>query len=193
MTETYQTILSVAKDLFVKQGYTATSMRQVAEAVGIGKATIYHHFPDKQAILMTLVKTNVGRMHDALVAIEVEGDPRRRFEIAAIESIRFLYESADLLQIARREVPNAREHMLSKYFAFYEQYVQLLKEALVRGMEMKIFRPHNPEEAARVFMTMIQGSFAFVYLTGNRTEKPEQAAARLLDIFFNGINAEPQR
>ncbi|MBP7355576.1 MAG: helix-turn-helix transcriptional regulator, partial [Longilinea sp.] len=34
--ETYNKILSAAHRLFVKQGYTATSMRQVAEAAGIG-------------------------------------------------------------------------------------------------------------------------------------------------------------
>ena len=54
--ETYEKILSTARRLFVKQGYTATSMRQVAESAGIGKATIYHHFPDKRAIVMALLQ-----------------------------------------------------------------------------------------------------------------------------------------
>lgn len=187
MTDTYDTILSVAKNLFVKQGYTATSMRQIAEAVGIGKATIYHHFPDKQAILMTLVESNIASMHTSLAAIEAEADPWRRFQVAAVESIRFLYETADLMQIARREVPGVREQMLSNFLSFYDQYLKLLKEALVKGMALKIFRPLDPDDAARVFMTMIQGSFALVYVTGMRAETPEKAANRLLDIFFNGI------
>jgi AcrR family transcriptional regulator len=191
MTDTYNTILSVAKNLFIKQGYTATSMRQIAEAVGIGKATIYHHFPDKQAILLTLVNGNIADMRSSLVAVEVEQDPRKRFRVAAVETIRFLYEAADLLQIARREVPGVREQLLSNFITFYSQYSEMLKESLVKGMEMKIFRPLDPEDATRVFMTMIQGSFALVYLTGMRVETPEKAAARLLDIFFNGIEAVP--
>jgi AcrR family transcriptional regulator len=191
MGDTYNTILSVAKNLFVKQGYTATSMRQVAEAAGIGKATIYHHFPDKQAILMTLVNANIADMRSSLLSVEVEQDPRKRFHVAAVETIRFLYESADLLQIARREVPGAREQMLANFFTFYSQYSQLLKESLVKGMDMKIFRLLDPEDTIRVFMTMIQGSFALVYLTGIRVESPEKAAGRLLDIFFNGIAAVP--
>lgn len=188
MSDTYDTILSVAKLLFTKQGYTATSMRQVAEAASIGKATIYHHFPDKQAILMTLVEGNIAKMHSSLDAIKSEADPRERFRVAAVESIRFLYESADLMQIARREVPGAREQILMNFIAFYQQYVRMLKESLVKGMEMKIFRPIDPEDAAQVFMTMIQGNFALVYITGIKAETPEIAAQRLLDVFFNGIN-----
>jgi AcrR family transcriptional regulator len=192
MADTYQTILSVAKNLFIKQGYTATSMRQIAETVGIGKATIYHHFPDKQALMVTLVETNIQRMYAALAAMQGEMDPRERFRVAALETIRYLYESADLLQIARRESPGAREKILVGYLSVHQQYIRLLKEALQKGMEMNIFRPINPEAAAQVFMTMIQGNFALVYVTGVRPETPEKATERLLDIYFNGINAEPE-
>lgn len=193
MSDTYDTILSVAKNLFIKQGYTATSMREVAEAVGIGKATIYHHFPDKQAILMTLVEGNIAKMYASLNAVIVENEPRKRFQVAAVETIRFLYESADLMQIARREVPGAREQMLVNFVSFYQKYLKLLKESLVKGMEMNIFRPLDPEETVQVFMTMIQGNFALAYVTGIRAETPEKAADRMLDVFFNGINANTEK
>ena len=45
-----------------------------------------------------------------------------------------------------------------------------LKEALVKGMKMKIFRPLDPDDAALVFIKLIQGNFALVYLTGMRPE-----------------------
>jgi len=189
MTDTYDHILAAAKDLFVKQGYTATSMRQVAEAVGIGKATIYHHFPDKQAILMTLAEANIGKMVTALSAVAAESDPEQRFRVAATESIRFLYETADLLQIARREVPGVRQQMVAHFTTFYREYRKLLQEALVKGMEMKLFRQVDPGEAVTVFITMIQGNFALLYLIGERAETPEKAAERLLDVFFHGIRA----
>jgi len=189
MTETYAAILSTARTLFIKQGYTATSMRQIAENAGIGKATIYHHFPDKQTILMTLVEGNIGKMYTTLNAVQAETDPRRRFHIAATESIRYLYEAADLLQIARREVPGAREKMLSHFLTFYQEFSRLLKESLQNGIQQQIFRPLDPEDTVQVFLTMIQGNFAMAYVTGLRAQSPEKAAARLLDVFFRGINA----
>ena len=49
-------ILSAALDLFSTQGYEATSISQIAEAVGIRKASLYSHFDSKQAILDALIE-----------------------------------------------------------------------------------------------------------------------------------------
>jgi AcrR family transcriptional regulator len=41
--------------LFTGQGYDATSLRQIADELGINKASLYHHFASKEAILQSLV------------------------------------------------------------------------------------------------------------------------------------------
>ena len=53
---TKQEILEVSLDLFSVQGFEATSISQIAGAVGIRKASLYSHFESKQAILDALVK-----------------------------------------------------------------------------------------------------------------------------------------
>ena len=53
---TKQEILEAALDLFSVQGFEATSISQIASAVGIRKASLYSHFENKQAILDALVK-----------------------------------------------------------------------------------------------------------------------------------------
>jgi AcrR family transcriptional regulator len=50
-------ILSVALDLFSVNGYEATSISQIADAVGIRKASLYSHFASKQEILDNVVET----------------------------------------------------------------------------------------------------------------------------------------
>ena len=50
-------ILKVALDLFSVNGYEATSISQIAEAVGIRKASLYSHFSNKQDILDTVIAT----------------------------------------------------------------------------------------------------------------------------------------
>lgn len=52
---TKQVILEESLALFSKQGFEATSISQIAEAVGIKKASLYSHFSSKQAILDTLI------------------------------------------------------------------------------------------------------------------------------------------
>lgn len=64
MTErgnTKQEILKVSLDLFSTQGYEATSVSQIAEAVGIRKASLYSHFACKQEILDSLLQTVLER------------------------------------------------------------------------------------------------------------------------------------
>lgn len=60
---TKQEILDAALDLFSRQGYEATSISSIAEAVGIKKASLYSHYSSKQSILDALVK-NVLEQYD---------------------------------------------------------------------------------------------------------------------------------
>ena len=56
---TKQEILDAALELFSVQGYEATSISQLAEVVGIRKASLYSHFENKQAILDALIQTTL--------------------------------------------------------------------------------------------------------------------------------------
>lgn len=56
---TKQEILQAALDLFSAQGYDATSVSQIADAVGIRKATVYSHYAGKQDILNALLRTTL--------------------------------------------------------------------------------------------------------------------------------------
>ncbi len=55
-TSTKQKILDAALDLFSTQGFEATSVSQIADEVGIRKASVYSHFASKQEILESLIR-----------------------------------------------------------------------------------------------------------------------------------------
>jgi AcrR family transcriptional regulator len=82
-------ILSSAAHLFAQRGYAGTSMNQVAEACGLSKATLYHYYRDKYALLVSIADDHVSRLQ-ALVG-EVLGqrlapEPRLRELIRRIVS-----------------------------------------------------------------------------------------------------------
>mgnify|MGYP003293866560 CR=1 FL=1 len=52
-------ILDVALDLFSIRGYEATSISQIADAVGLRKASLYSHFASKQDIVNGIIKPAV--------------------------------------------------------------------------------------------------------------------------------------
>ncbi len=48
-------ILEAALQLFSSQGYRATSVRDIAAGAGVSTGNVYHHFPDKETIYLTLL------------------------------------------------------------------------------------------------------------------------------------------
>lgn len=62
---TRETILAAAQRLFGERGYDATSLRQIADAVGTTKAAVYYHFPAKEHLLLELSRPwfdSLGRL-----------------------------------------------------------------------------------------------------------------------------------
>ena len=55
-------ILKAAADLFARRGYTAATLNEVAAASGVSKATLYHYFSDKHALLEDIVRSHVARL-----------------------------------------------------------------------------------------------------------------------------------
>ncbi|HLI69551.1 MAG TPA: TetR/AcrR family transcriptional regulator [Ktedonobacteraceae bacterium] len=49
-------LLAQCFDLFAQRGYSALSMRQIAEALGVSTGTLYHYFPTKEALFQQLVE-----------------------------------------------------------------------------------------------------------------------------------------
>ena len=62
-------ILARAAQLFAQQGYSGTSMNQVAEACGVSKPSLYHYVDDKYQLLVEITQGHIDRLR-ALVADE---------------------------------------------------------------------------------------------------------------------------
>jgi AcrR family transcriptional regulator len=185
--DTREKILQVSAKLFIRQGYTATSVSQIAEQTGIGKATVYHHFPDKQAIVQALLEHSTSRVRGALAAVKAEDDPRRQIETIARASLRLRGESFDLFQVIRREVPESGAAVHAQLAFIMSIYMTQVASAIRAGAAQGIFRPVDPAEAARALLAMITGLYVQAYLGGGSFPEPEKTLLSMLEIFFRGI------
>ena len=71
---TKQEILEASLDLFSVKGFEATSISQIANAVGIRKASLYSHFENKQAILDALVKDVLDQYAERSIFAKADWD-----------------------------------------------------------------------------------------------------------------------
>jgi AcrR family transcriptional regulator len=88
-------MLAVAAQLFASQGYTATTMQQLAAACGVSKATLYHYVRDKHELLAQITRSHVARL-EALVAevLASEREPRAQLEALIVRFMQ-AYASAE--------------------------------------------------------------------------------------------------
>ena len=79
-TDTRELIRTVALDLFAERGYDATSLREIAERLGVTKAAVYYHFRTKEEILASLYDEQLAGI-DAIIEwarTQEPGAERRR-------------------------------------------------------------------------------------------------------------------
>lgn len=88
---TRQSILATARRLFDEQGYDATSLRQIADAVGMTKAAVYYHYPAKEHLLLEIT----GPMLDDIsrLVARLRSDEEPMDERAALAAYLDLYIS----------------------------------------------------------------------------------------------------
>lgn len=113
-TNRRELIVDVAARLFIQNGYSATSMRQIAEQVGCTEAAIYYHFKDgKRALFQAVLETNLPGPKLALQA------GRRAESFAAFlmhygqELARARHERARLTRWIAAEIPQLNPEELA--------------------------------------------------------------------------------
>lgn len=85
-----QEILAAAKKLFVEEGYDATTIRRIAERVGISSTALYVYFRDKDAILREICNETFATLIEKLDAVRQDwSDPLKALEEALGGYIRF--------------------------------------------------------------------------------------------------------
>lgn len=96
-------ILDHAARLLRGHGYHQTSLRELAEAVGIRKASLYHHFASKEEIVEAVVNDGVRFVHEAVAAAleaTAQAGPHRRLEAAIAAHLAALHGHGDYTSAA---------------------------------------------------------------------------------------------
>ncbi|MFG3681101.1 TetR/AcrR family transcriptional regulator [Micromonospora chalcea] len=116
---TRQRIQAVALELFTEHGYEKTSLREIAERLGVTKAALYYHFKSKDEIVTSLVDDRLRRM-DELIAWAADQPPTLATRRALLGRYADSMFAGDLPQVMR----------------FFEQNQTVLK-SLVAGQQMR--------------------------------------------------------
>lgn len=93
--ETRALILAAAREVFTRDGYDKTTMRGIADRIGYTATAIYHHFADKDALMLELCLLDFRAMHTALSSISQVADPVERIRLMGTGYVRFALENPE--------------------------------------------------------------------------------------------------
>ncbi|WP_428424336.1 TetR/AcrR family transcriptional regulator [Methylibium sp.] len=147
------TILEHAAHLFARRGYSATTMNQVAEACGVSKATLYHYYRDKYALLVSIADGHVSRLQTLVEEVDANKtfSPEQRVReliarlvseyAGAQDAHRVLTEDVKFLENEDRERILGKERLVVSAFAKAVVALRpdLTKAALAKPLTMLLF------------------------------------------------------
>jgi len=190
--KTRHKILAVAKVLFLSQGYTATSMRQIAQAVDITPAAIYNHFSGKEEIFNLLLEeaapiTSILSLFETIDA----DDPKTCIEDTFFRMIDLFSRHDDYLQLALIDAQERSGATLRKFLPQLVpvglSYYQRLPK---RSPGKYQLRDLSPFIFMRTLISLIGGYVMSERVVGSLAshQLPEIDWARgLADIFLRGV------
>lgn len=155
-------ILEVAEHLFASEGYTSTSIDDIATECNITKAAIYYHFKNKYELYRYILQNNFMSLADKIetainVEISVEGKLITYINTFANE----IQQSKHIASLLMREMANGGKDMPTEALKEMLRTFKSLSEIIKSGNEQKIFKFIEP----MIIQMMIIGSLSFLFTT----------------------------
>ena len=171
-------------NVFLKKGFQETSMREIAEAAGLGKSTLYDYFKTKNEILVYFFEDQLNDMAEEAQKIAKQNftaDIRlRKIMEAYIES---LQANKNLFMKLTVEVQRLKMESQKQIQEKRHAYQDMIRTLIDEGIREGVFRKVNSLLAARLLIS----AMAPVIYTSRVTGTPQEMLKETLDIFFRGI------
>lgn len=183
-------ILSAAAQIFSQKGFHATSMQDIAEAVHLQKASLYHHISSKQEILVGVLDWALDLLIERLEGVLRQPLPIEEKLRQAIEvHLTTLLERRDLAAVLLLEHRSLSPEFRAQHIPRRDRYENLWRDLIADGLREGLFRPCSAGMAAKALLGVMNWSITWYRPDGPCT--PQEIAAQFADLFLNGLLTRP--
>ena len=133
-------ILDAAAQVFRQKGFHGASMSNIAEAVNLQKASLYHHVSSKQEILFELLERALVLLLERIspvASLELSADERLRHMIR--EYLQILSENTDLAAVLLFEHRSLEDRQHARHIPNRDKFEALWREVLADGVRARQF------------------------------------------------------
>ena len=174
-SETAEQILDLAETLIQTRGYSAFSYQDIADSLGIRKASIHYHFPSKADLGVAVVDRYMARSGEALTAI---ADDQSQSSMTMLDFYVQPYlqfaKTADRICLCGAlagEMPALPHEMRMRVERFFTTHHAWLAGILERGVQRGEFTlPAPATKTARLVLSALQGALLVKRTTGDMAQ-----------------------
>ena len=179
-------ILQLALDLFERNGFKHTSMKDIADVCGVTKPAIYYYFPSKYEFLKHIYDSITTIFYAQVGAIATSSEaPDERLRNLILAQVKYSISNRQfqrLFQQERRELEGSARKAIA---SIERKYEELVRDLIAEGQKVGCFRGTAPHLAMMIILGALSSVHRWIpYVEGS----PEQIAQAVLDQIFNGIS-----
>ncbi len=179
-------IFAEAVRIFRQKGYHATSMQNIADAVGLQKGSLYHYISSKEELLFKIFEKSTGALTKQLEEIIASNNsPTEKLRRAIQAHLVALCEQLDIYSVylSERRALSGRYH--AKVRAEGEKHARLLEQIIQQGIAHKDFHATDTKMAAHAVLGMC--NWLYQWYSPDGRLKPHEIAAIFADLVVDGL------
>lgn len=191
-----QQILDVALDLFARQGYSATTTKQIAQSIGVAEGLIFHYFPNKEELLRALTRqrrTIMGEVKALLT--DVDDKPAREvLQTIVVGWVDVIHRQANLVTMllvesqSNPDLAQAFTDVMGETIGAMTHYL----ESRVRAGELRADLP-TQTSAMMFFSSLLMFFLTNRHLNDDAWSRAATAfTTSMLDTWFQGAASSAQ-
>ncbi len=184
-------IIHVAAELFSRNGYSATSMRDIAEHIGMEAASLYNHISSKEEILHSICFGMADRFLNAIEEVnDIYFNGEQKLRMAVQNHVRILTQNLAEAQVFLKDWRHLGSENLDAFIRLRDQYEDGIENILQTGIDENVFQDIDKKFAALNILSSVNWIVEWYKPDGKMS--PEQVAMKLCDFILTGLKkAEP--
>jgi AcrR family transcriptional regulator len=179
-------ILTAAAQIFSEKGFHAASMQDIAEAVNLQKASLYHHISSKQEILLAILDRALDLLiEDIEQVVEQPFSPDEKLRLAMAVYLQDMLEHRDLAVVLLLEHRSLEPQYHARHMLRRDRFEHLWREVILQGAEQGTFHCADASLASRYILGVM--NWAIIWYRPDGLLTPVEIADQFAVLFLEGL------